>query len=225
MFNLNSLFKINLFKTFFINIRYFGWKGMKLPMYIYNHTRLSTCKGRVVINGKIYRGMIRIGKSHLSIVDAKTTPSIWKVDKNCTVIFNGRAFLNQGIKISVGLNGKLEFGDFVTVTGRTEIVCSKNISIGNNCLISWDVLFLDDDAHKIYDKNGIVINESKAITIEDNVWIGCKNTILKGSHIPHDSIVASGSIITKQFHTPNTIIGGQGRNQRIIATDIHWERK
>lgn len=198
--------------------------GVKLPIYIYNHTLLSSCKGKVIINGNMQRGMIRIGKSHLSIVDPNTTPSIWKVDEGCTIVFNGRAYLNQGVKISVGSGGKLEFGDYVTITGRTELVCSKSITIGNNCLISWDVLFLDNDAHKIYDKNGIVVNESKAITIEDNVWIGCRNMILKGSHIPHDSIIASGSIITKQFNIPNTIIGGAGKNQQIIATGIHWER-
>lgn len=79
--------------------------GVKLPIYIYNHTLLSSCKGKVIINGNMQRGMIRIGKSHLSIVDPNTTPSIWKVDEGCTIVFNGRAYLNQGVKISVGSGG------------------------------------------------------------------------------------------------------------------------
>lgn len=221
-----ELLRVNLLKTVYVNYKYLQLGGVKtLPIYVYNNTRLSSCRGKVVINGEMRRGMIRIGKSHLPIVDRKSNPSIWKVDDDSTVVFNGRAYLNQGVKISVGLGGTLVFGDHVTITGRSEIVCNKRIDIGNNCLISWDVLFLDDDAHKIYDKDGILINESKAITIEDNVWIGCRNTILKGSRIPHDSVIACGSIITKQFNIPNTIIGGSGKNQHIIASDIYWKRK
>lgn len=199
--------------------------GVKCPIYIYNNTLLSSCKGKVVIKGKMSRGMIRIGKSHLPIVDPKSNRSIWKIDEGCTVVFNGRAYLNQGVKISVGSGGTLEFGDYVTITGRTEIIVNKRINIGNNCLISWDVLFLDDDAHKIYNKDGILLNESKAIRIEDNVWIGSRSTILKGTRIPHDCVIACGSIITKQFNTPYTIIGGSGKHQRVITSDIYWRRK
>lgn len=86
------------------------------------------------------------------------------------------------------------FGDHVTITGKSEIVCNKRIDIGNNCLISWDVLFLDDDAHKIYDKDGILINESKAITIEDNVWIGCRNTILKRQPEYHTTVLSLAAL-------------------------------
>lgn len=186
---------------------------------------LSSCKGKVVINGEISRGMIRIGKSHLPIVDPKSNRSIWKIDEGCTVVFNGRAYLNQGVKISVGTGGILEFGDYVTITGRSEIVCNKRISIGNNCLISWDVLFLDDDAHKIYDQSGALLNESQEITIENNVWIGCRNTILKGTRIPHDCVVGCGSILTKQFNISNTIIGGNGKNQQVLKSGIYWRRK
>lgn len=224
-FSIKELFKISLFKTIYLNIRYLGLWGVKLPIYIYNDTLLSSCKGKVVIHGEMSRGMIRIGKSHLPIVDSQNNRSIWKIDEGCTVVFNGRAYLNQGVKISVGSGGILEFGDYVTITGRSEIVCNKYISIGNNCLISWDVLFLDDDAHKIYNKDGVLLNESKAIIIEDNVWIGCRNTILKGTRIPHDCVIACGSILTREFNTPNTIIGGSGKQQQIITSDIYWERK
>lgn len=163
--SIKELLRVNIFKTIYLNYRYLQWCGVKtLPIYVYNNTRLSSCKGKVVINGEMCRGMIRIGKSHLPIVDPKSNPCIWKVDDDSTVVFNGRAYLNQGVKISVGLGGTLVFGDHVTITGRSEIVCNKRIDIGNNCLISWDVLFLDDDAHKIYNKDGILINESEAIT-------------------------------------------------------------
>lgn len=223
---MKEVFRVNILKTIYLNIKYLGLLGgIKLPIYIYRDTLLSSCKGKVVIHGELRRGMIRIGKSHLPTVDPKSNRSIWKIDEGCTVVFNGRAYLNQGVKIIVGSGGTLEFGEYVTITGRTEIVCNKHISIGNNCLISWDVLFLDDDAHKIYDKGGNLLNESKAITIGDNVWIGCRNTILKGTTIPHDCVIASGAILTKKFDTPNTIIGGSGKHQQIIASDIYWSRK
>ena len=41
----------------------------------------------------------------------------------------------------------------------------------------------------------------------DNVWIGMDATILKGVTIGENSIVAAGSLVTKDVE-PNTIVGG-----------------
>ena len=108
---MKEVFRVNILKTIYLNIKYLGLLGgIKLPIYIYRDTLLSSCKGKVVIHGELRRGMIRIGKSHLPTVDPKSNRSIWKIDEGCTVVFNGRAYLNQGVKIIVGSGGTLEFG-------------------------------------------------------------------------------------------------------------------
>ena len=48
---------------------------------------------------------------------------------------------------------------------------------------------------------------TEPIYIMDNVWIGMDATILKGITIGENSIIAAGSLVTKDVE-PNTIVGG-----------------
>ena len=45
---------------------------------------------------------------------------------------------------------KIVFGDNFCVTANSAIVCVSNINFGSNVLLSWDILILDTDFHKIY---------------------------------------------------------------------------
>lgn len=45
------------------------------------------------------------------------------------------------------------------------------------------------------------------VIIEDDVWVGCNVTILKGVTIGHGSVIAAGSVVTRSC-SPYSIIGG-----------------
>ena len=49
--------------------------------------------------------------------------------------------------------------------------------------------------------------ERSFITIEDDCWIGAGSTILAGVTVAHDSVVAAGSVVTKDV-PPLSIVGG-----------------
>ena len=78
---------------------------------------------------------------------------------------------------------------------------------------------MDTDFHHVI-KHGEVVNPPKEITIGDHVWIGCRCTILKGSVIPSNSIVAAGSLVTKRFLKENTVLGCQSAD--VLAEDVEW---
>lgn len=82
---------------------------------------------------------------------------------------------------------------------ESSIVCFDEIIFRENCLISWDNFIMYNDFHKIY-KNDKVINENKRVIIGNDVWIGCRSTILKGSEIASNSVIAAASIVTKKFN-------------------------
>jgi len=125
-------------------------------------------------------------------------------------------------------NAVIQIGDNVYI-GASNIYCSSNIVIGNNVLISWGVKIYDHNSHslspedRIYDIRlaGINIRKGVSLTlnknwnnvvtepiyIKDNVWIGMDATILKGVTIGENSIIAAGSVVTKDVE-PNTIVGG-----------------
>mgnify|MGYP005868018019 FL=1 len=168
-----KLFLLGLPKTLLFNFHYFPFKkAMKLPVWLTHRVRLKSLKGEVILQSeKIRRGMITIGYQHVSINDINEY-SLWNVQGK--VVFRGRAGFGAGAKIAVGRGATLTFGDQFLMTARSELVCFKEISFGDNCLLSWNILVMNTDAHPVYDKEGNHINHDQPITIGNKVWIGCR---------------------------------------------------
>lgn len=107
---------------------------------------------------------------------------------------------NEVAKISIGKN--------TTIGYHTFIFASEKIEIGDDCLIAPFVYLVDSD-HKI--EKGVNINsqpnETAAIAIGNDVWIGTGAKILKGVTIGDGAIVAAGALV-KDDVASNTIVGG-----------------
>ena len=201
------LFQYFNIKTLVFNLKYFPFsKAILLPIYVSRKTWFNCLKGSIKINGKIKPGMISIGFGDVGIFDKKRSRSILQIKGK--IIFNGSADFGHGVKICVYENGELTFGKNTQLTAESSIVCEKEIVFGNDCLLSWDILIMDSDLHKIYEVDKRVINYPKSILIGNNVWIGCRSTVLKGVTIPNGCVIGSGSVVTKQFDNINTIISG-----------------
>ena len=180
---------------------------------------LLEAKGAIKIDAPISTGMILIGYGNIGIFDKKRSRSIWQVYGN--VIFNGKANIGHGCKISVGKDAEISFGDGFTVSAETQIISHKKIKFGKNVLISWDCLFIDTDFHKIFDKSGRRINSPKPIIIGDKVWIGCRNVILKGSKVSDGSIIAANSFLNKDISEQSGIF--IGNPIQFVKGQIYWE--
>ena len=70
------------------------------------------------------------------------------------------------------------------------------VSIGDDCLFSYDVVISPSDGHAILDEKGKAINPAEDIKIGNRVWLGMGTKVLKGSIIPSNSVVGAGSIYT-----------------------------
>ena len=162
--------------------------------------------------------MIRIGWDSVGIFDNKRSRSIWQVAGK--VVFNGRCFLGHGCKISVGTDATLSFGDNFSCTAESSIATVKSVTIGSDCLFSWDILLMDTDWHTITDAAGSEMNPSQAVRIGNHVWIGCRTTILKGVTIADGTIVAAGSIVSKDIPERNCIVGKSPL--QIIRSNVSW---
>ena len=121
---------------------------------------------------------------------------------------------------------KIEIGNKTTIEGAHIAVTEdySSISIGNDCMLSSNIDIRTGDSHSIIDiKTKSRINYAKDVIIGDHVWIGSKVSILKGAKLPNNSIVATQSIVTKQFLKENVIIGGSPAKQ--IKEGIDWQRE
>ena len=107
-------------------------------------------------------------------------------------------------KLYTGKNGKLLVGRNSRLNG-VHIDVREKVQIGENVRIAPYTIILDSDFHDLKDHFGI--GPSKPIVIGDNVWIATRSTILKGVNIGEGSVVATGSVVTKNV-PPNCVVAG-----------------
>lgn len=135
--------------------------------------------------------------------------------------------------INQKINGKLEmFMDNIFFSGEhntygDNFACSvgerKNVLIGSDCMIAWDIIIRNDDGHMIFDKKSKKhINQARSIIIGDHVWIGRKAQIMKGAHIQDGVMVGANSIVTRNIEA-NSLCAGVPAE--IIRHDILWSRE
>ena len=210
-------------KTILINFKCLPIsQAIKLPIIVSHKVLLKEIYGDIEINEKIKMGMIRIGFGDIGIFDKSLSRSIFK--NSGKIIFNGKCRIGHGSKLSVNRNAVITFGKDFSISAETSIVCNKKISIGNNVLISWDCLLMDTDFHNIYNIEDYIINKDKDIIIGNNVWIGCRNTLLKGTKINDDVVIAANSTICNDFlHEGKNIIIG-GNPAKVLKRNIYWNR-
>lgn len=210
-------------KTIYFNLKYFPLKtALHLPVFVYRRTSLYKMKGQIILDIAPSTGLIRIGPHGLGTQDIKYSRTMWEVSG--TLVINGKTSIGRGSRISIGKGATMTLGHKFMITGRSTIICQKEITFGNDCLLSWDILIMDTDFHHIVDKSGKIINAPRPIHIGNHVWIGCRNTILKGVTIPDDVIISANSIITKGIEEKHCAIGNSGKEVVVLKRDISWEQ-
>lgn len=131
----------------------------------------------------------------------------------CSIEINKEAFLSikekvtfeKGDYIGVRKNARVEIGKNcyfnrnLTLVSHNEIIIKDGVTVGPNCCIY-------DHDHDIHSGGSFI---SKPIYIEENVWIGANVVILKGVRIGANSVVAAGSVVTKDI--PNDTLYIQKR--------------
>ena len=113
-------------------------------------------------------------------------------------------------------------GDNVLMMGDNHIASTegKKITIGDRCLFSSDISIRSGDSHSILNGKGERINYAADVTLGEHVWVGNKVILLKGCCIGNDSVIGSGSVVTKDFAS-NTVIAGNPAKS--IKNNINWD--
>lgn len=99
---LRFLKQLSILKTFYLNFKYFNLiTAIKLPILVSKNVRIRNACGHVHI-GDVSPGIIRLGFDIVGIFDNRKSSSIWEVDKNSIIEFEGKTILGSGSKICVG---------------------------------------------------------------------------------------------------------------------------
>ena len=189
------------------------YKKIKNKLEIFGKLR----KNKIKISGN--NNIIYVGKNSIlrdCNIFIKGNNNILYIGDDCVVNKTSIILDNEGAEIRIGNQ---------TSIAKAQIVSLEpyKIEIGDDCMLSYDIEIRNTDSHKIYDKNtNQRINEGNSVNIGNHVWLGMRVIILKGVTIEDNSIVAGGSIVTKDVKS-NTIVSGSPAKQ--IKENIYWTRE
>lgn len=173
---------------------------------------------------------IRYGQ-HMSVFDKVSIFGIGTVIIGDDFTFTSGSCINpicrniQGMLCTMNKNARIEIGDRVGISSAC-LWAKERITIGNDVNIGGDCLIMDNDVHPHdYIKRRSSYEErvgevayydtvpTSPVEIGDDVWIGARCQILKGVHIGARSIIAAGSVVTKDI--PADVVAG-GNPCRVI---------
>ena len=104
---------------------------------------------------------------------------------------------------------KLKIGDNVSIARRSIIDAGGGVEIGDTVIISAGVVIYSQN-HNFHQKD-ININlqgyNTKAVIINENVWIGAQSIIFPGVTIGSNSIIGAGSVIKKDVEASSIVSG------------------
>ncbi len=166
---------------------------------------------------------------------------------NNTIIFHSGGIIRNTVFHICGSNNIIEIGEKASINngeiwieddhnnviigsntnlcGKTHLACTegKTIRIGNDCLLSSEIVFRTGDSHSIVDMDGNRINSAADIEIGNHVWIGHRVSIQKGVRIPNNTVIGTGAIVTKKFEETNTILAGVPA--KVLKQNIDWRKE
>jgi acetyltransferase-like isoleucine patch superfamily enzyme len=108
----------------------------------------------------------------------------------------------------------ISIGDDVYIgKGAVFGASDSSIKIGNKVMFGPNVTLAGGDHNTsvigrfMFDVKEKRPDDDRPIVIEDDVWVGCNATILKGVRIGRGAIVAAGAVVVRDV-PPYTLVGG-----------------
>lgn len=138
--------------------------------------------------------------------------------EKATFIINGKVNHAYGATIEIHKGAEISIGKTFINSGAV-IISGKKISIGEEVLVSRNVMIYDADHHKIVDENGNETNPAKPTIIGNHVWIGIGSKVLRGSKIEDGAVIAAGSVVMGKIKAGTTGMGYPARS----FSSVLWE--
>lgn len=146
------------------------------------------------------------------------------IGNNVTILNKHKENLSGNIQKTILVanqpKANLIIGNNVGISGAT-LFCSNEIIIEDYVQIGANARIYDTDFHPVdrlqrrhNDKSAV---QTSPVHICTDVWIGANSTILKGVKIGAGSIIATGSIVTKNVPPDTLVAGVPAQEIRIIS--------
>lgn len=128
-------------------------------------------------------------------------------------------FIAQPFSLARG--NQVRIGDGTYINSNLTLVDDYKVTIGKNCLFAPNVT-ITTTGHPVHPELRSKGMYSFPVEIKDNVWIGCNVVIHPGVTIGENSVIGSGSVVTKDIPANVVAVGVPCKVQRQI-TDLDRE--
>lgn len=204
-----KIFQHNWLAIFYFNFKMLPFKqAIKLPFDFYHQIRFENLSGKTIINSShIHRAMIKIGGRGSEMFFH--APAI--IDIKGTLVLNGIVEIGNGCLLRVEENGKLIFGNKVRIGAFSKIICEESITFGNEIGVNWESQIFDTNFHYIKEVNTEkILPKTAPVIIGSYNWFGNRANIMKGTITPDNTIIASNSLLNKNYTNtpPYSVLAG-----------------
>lgn len=208
---------INWIKTVWLNLKALPFRqAVRLPMLVSWNVKVQAV-GHITIAQPVTPGMISIGV--IRIEPWETNQDQILLTNQGHIHFGGRTKIHPGARITVFEGAELTLGERVLIGNKNRIVCTRSITMGHDVRFSWEGQLFDTDFHFLTNlKTGHVSQRQRPVSIGDNVFIGNRCTIGKGTILPDGAVVSCCSKLSGDYSKEgeNPLI--VGNPARVVGT-------
>ena len=218
---LTKLIQHNWLSSIYLNFKMLPFRqAIKLPLDIYYHVRFDNLNGKIELNAsKVYRGMVKFGAQGSDMFQRKGC--ILAIEG--TLQLKGSCVFGCSNTIKIRKDATVTVGDGSVFGAENLIYCEKSMDFGDNFLSSWKCQFMDADTHNIADiKTQQSTISVKPMLIGKHCWIGNHVIVNKGVVLPNNTIVASRSLVNKDFTCEGEYCVLAGIPAKVIQRNKKW---
>jgi acetyltransferase-like isoleucine patch superfamily enzyme len=104
----------------------------------------------------------------------------------------GHVGLYPGVRLHCRETGRIQIGDGTFINRQSRVLAAREVRLGARCMVSWNCA--------ITDWAGFQAPQAFApVVLEDEVWLGCRVTILGGTRLGRGCVVAAGSVVQGEY--------------------------
>ena len=198
-------------------------EAKKIPVFFYGKVKFSDLSGELIIKGPIKTAMIGFGQKF----EISTTPKgISNFFLSGKLVFKNHAHIGNDYVIYIGEGAYCEFGNMSGLGSDVKLICKEKIIIGDWTGIAYESQIMDTNSHPMLNtETGVLYKMNGSIEIGSYNAISNRVTILLNTKTPDNIVVASNSLLNKNYIPLGEKVLIGGIPAKLIRNNFarHWE--